>query len=150
MAKNKDLDSELNLIAFISLLSVLICALLLTAIWVQIGSMDVKQAVGATSDSKGKKTPSVWAMLDGTGGLVLRLQDVPRKANSLRNYKISAQEGELNVTALNEYILRVKELVPDLRTALIKPSRDAVYEDIISMMDQFKKEGLIDLGVAPL
>ena len=56
MARNKkSLDSELNLIAFISLLSVLICSLLLTAIWIQIGSMDVKQAVGGRQRERIKK-----------------------------------------------------------------------------------------------
>ena len=42
----KSLDFEINLTPFIDLFSVLICFLLLTAVWIQIGSMDVKQAVG--------------------------------------------------------------------------------------------------------
>jgi len=44
--KKEKPSTEIDLVAFISLLSVCICFLLLTTIWVQIGSMNVKQAIG--------------------------------------------------------------------------------------------------------
>jgi len=57
----KSLDNEINLIAFISLLSVLICSLLLTAVWIQIGSLNIKQAVGGQARAGQKNPPAVWA-----------------------------------------------------------------------------------------
>ena len=45
----KHLDFELNLIPCIDLLSVCICFLLLTAVWLQVGSLSVKQAIGGQS-----------------------------------------------------------------------------------------------------
>jgi biopolymer transport protein ExbD len=41
-------------------------------------------------------------------------------------------------------------LEPTLKTALIQPQAASAYEDIISLMDEIKKKGLTDLGVAPL
>jgi biopolymer transport protein ExbD len=47
-------------------------------------------------------------------------------------------------------MLRVKQAEPTLNTALIQPQAATVYEDIIAVMDQFKRSGLGDLGVSPL
>ena len=37
-----------------------------------------------------------------------------------------------------------------LKTVLIQPTAASAYEDIIALMDEFKKSDLTDLGVAPL
>src|SRR5690349_16878240 len=42
----RSLDAEINLVPFIDLLSVCICFLLMTAVWVQIGALQVKQSHG--------------------------------------------------------------------------------------------------------
>jgi len=151
MAKQKDLDTELSLISFISLLSVLICSLLLTAIWVHVGSMNVKQAIGGQSIEKGKKNPAVWVKF-GKGGLVsFQLQDAPRVARSLQRKVISgAADHTIDIVAVNDFVAKLRTKIPDLKTALIQPKSETVYEDIIMLMDNFKKAGLIDLGVAPL
>ena len=44
----KGLNAELNLVPFIDLLSMCICFLLMTAVWVQIGVLDVKQGIGTS------------------------------------------------------------------------------------------------------
>lgn len=152
MSRNKrELDSELNLISFVSLLSVLICSLLLTAIWVHIGSMDVKQAVGGQTQSADKKTPpSVWANLRPDGSIRFYLEDFPRTARKLQNRRIKGVEGKINENAVEEYIASLRNLVPDLRTALIQPKSEVLYEDIMNLLDNFKEQGLVDLGVVPL
>ena len=52
--------------------------------------------------------------------------------------------------ALKEQILALKSEIPELKMALIKPQAQMLYEDLIDMMDLFKKEGITELGVAPL
>src|SRR5271168_4330259 len=44
--RRKSLDAELNLVPFIDLLSMCICFLLMTAVWMEIGALQVKQLVG--------------------------------------------------------------------------------------------------------
>ncbi|MCB0394015.1 MAG: biopolymer transporter ExbD, partial [Bdellovibrionales bacterium] len=70
--KKKALDPEIDLIAFISLLSVCICFLLLTSIWVQIGSMNFKQSIGGAS---GPSQPQPQLVIDfqDKGGLSLKV-----------------------------------------------------------------------------
>ncbi|MCB0392708.1 MAG: biopolymer transporter ExbD [Bdellovibrionales bacterium] len=148
--KNKELNHELNLIAFISLLSVLICSLLLTAIWVQIGSMNVKQAVGGQSVDSKEKTPTLWAKMQSSGDVVFQLDEAPKVNKALRDLRVQNIEGAVNKEKVNEYLSELVKTLPHLRTGLVKPSAETLYEDIILLMDQFKKAGLVDLGVSPL
>jgi len=46
--RKRSLDAELNLVPFIDLLSMCICFLLMTAVWVQTGGIDVKQSHGTS------------------------------------------------------------------------------------------------------
>lgn len=148
--KHKHLDFEINLIPCIDLLSVCICFLLLTAVWMQVGSMNVKQAVGGQPAAETTKKPTLWALVGARNEVTLDVQDTGRVPANLRKLKIEPIEGKMNVMGISDALDRIKVLEPDLRTALIQPAAASVYEDIIAVMDQFKKKGLVDLGVAPL
>ena len=151
MAKaKKDLDTEVNLIAFISLLSVLICSLLLSVIWVQIGSLNIKQAIGGQAQEQGKKPPVVWAKMLKDGNIQLQLQDAPKVARSLRKILVKGEDGKTNFETLDLKVAALRKAIPKLNMALIQPRAKSEYEEVISLMDHFKKAGIEDLGVAPL
>lgn len=61
-----------------------------------------------------------------------------------------AKEGKVDYENLIKVVASMKEKEPALRTALIQPKAKSNYEDIIDLMDSFKKAGLADLGVVPL
>lgn len=147
---NKHLDFEVNLIPFIDLLSVCICFLLLTAVWVQIGAMNVKQAVGGQPAADTQKKPVMWVHMNDKGDLSLDVQESARVAAAFRKTQINAIEGHPDFERLAEIVGKIKETEPALVTALIQPQAASIYEDIVRVMDQVKKAGLIDLGVAPL
>jgi len=146
----KDLDFELNLIPFIDLLSVCICFLLLTAVWIQIGSMDVKQAVGGQPASETTKKPTLWINLLPTGDLALDLQDSSRVPANLRKTQLAGVAGKPNLEQLQTWLTSMKTVEPALATALIQPKVDTAYEIIIDIMDRLKTQGVNDLGVVPL
>ncbi len=149
--KNKELDSELNLIAFISLLSVLICSLLLTAIWIQIGTINVKQAIGSSSDGPADSQPSVWAKMQKNGDVLFQVEQAPKKlAHKLKTFLVPGENGQINPAAVLGHLEILKEALPEVEMALVKPNSETPYEDIIELMDQLKKIGLMNLGVAPL
>jgi biopolymer transport protein ExbD len=150
LKKHKHLDFEINLIPCIDLLSVCICFLLLTAVWMQVGSMNVKQAVGGQAAADTTKKPTLWALVGAHNEVTLDVQDSSHVPAAMRKMKIEPVEGKMNLTALATALDKIKGVEPSLRTALIQPQAASVYEDIITVMDQFKKKGLIDLGVAPL
>lgn len=146
----KNLDFELNLIPFIDLLSVCICFLLLTAVWIQVGSMEVKQAVGGQAAAETTKKPTLWVHLSAAGDLNLDLQDAGRVPARLRKALVKTQEGQPNLKQFSTWLESVKAVEPSLSTALIQPKVGTTYEKIIDVMDQLKKNGLTDLGVVPL
>jgi biopolymer transport protein ExbD len=146
----KHLDFEINLIPFIDLLSSCICFLLLTAVWVQVGTLDVKQAVGGQPASETPKKPTLWVNMGAAGELSINVQDTEKIPAKLRKFIVKGEEGKANLSNLESVINELKAFEPDLRTALIQPQAQSVYEDMIALMDQFKKQGLIDLGVSPL
>lgn len=147
---SKHLDFEINLIPCIDLLSVCICFLLLTAVWINVGSMNVKQAVGGQSAAETEKKPILWVFLGAEGELNFNVQDAPKVPAKYTKFKLSGLEGKTNSAELDKVLTELLALEPGLKTALIQPQAQSAYEDIIALMDEFKKKGLNDLGVAPL
>ena len=149
LRKKKTLDFEVNLIPFIDLLSTCICFLLLTAVWINVASMNVKQAVGGQAADAGAKKPTMWVVMSQGGDLTLDVRDshVPAK---LAKFSIPGAHGKPNLEILTSAVAQLRQAEPALTTALIQPTAASVYEDIIDMMDTFKKSGISDLGVSPL
>lgn len=151
MARDKkELDFELNLIPFISLLSALICSLLLTATLISIGTVNVKHAIGGQSLAETQTVPTVWAQLDEKGALTFLLKDVEKVPIQLRKTRIEGIDGLMNEVAVEKRLIEIRSAIPELRTILIQPRVDSIYEQIISLMDLCKKVGMVDLGIAPL
>ena len=51
-SSKRTLVTDVNLVPFIDLLSVCICFLLITAVWVQLGVLEVKQSQGTSAEVK--------------------------------------------------------------------------------------------------
>ena len=147
--RHKHLEFEINLIPAIDLLSVCICFLLLTAVWLHVGAMNVKQAVGGQPASETAKKPTVWAQINAQGDVQLDVRDA-RVTAKLAKAKIPGKDGKPDLEALKNVAMELKASEPALTTVLIQPQAATVYEDIIDLMDSFKKQGMIDLGVSPL
>jgi biopolymer transport protein TolR len=150
MRKNrKTLDFEVNLIPFIDLLSTCICFLLLTAVWINVSSINVKQAVGGQANEAGAKKPTMWVMMAPAGGLNFEIRD-SRLPARMAKFTLQGSSGKPDLARVATVVGQIKAREPMLTTALIQPQAVSVYEDVIDVMDQFRKSGLNDLGVAPL
>lgn len=152
MAKGKKpIDFEVSLLPFIGLMAGCVCMLLLTATWLQVGSIDVKQAVGGQSAAETKKEPALWAKMLPKGDLELQLQDSPAAAvKKLGKLKIPALNGKIDTSVLKLKMVEIKEAIPGISTGLVMPEGEAQYEDIIGLMDNLKSAGITNIGVAPL
>jgi biopolymer transport protein TolR len=153
MKSKKDLNIELDLVSFISFLSVCICFLLLTAVWIQIGAINVKQAVGGQSAADTKKVPALWTKMQSGGKVVLQFQDFPKSITGKLGSSLTLNgnnEGEIDFENFEKKIGELKVLVPDLKTGLVLPQAESRYENVIQLMDHMKKSGLSDLGVSPI
>ncbi len=141
--KSKHLDFEINLIPCIDLLSVCICFLLLTAVWLQVGSLNVKQAIGGQSAAETEKKSQLWVSMGEKGELVFNVKQSAKITGSRATMKTT-------VTDMAKAVETLKTLDPTLKTVLIQPRTQTEYDEIITVMDEFKKNGLNDLGVVPL
>lgn len=145
----KHLDFELNLVPFIDLLSVCICFLLMTAVWNQVGSMDAKQSIGGQPAAESEKKPTIWASLTETGAVDVEVKD-SRAAKGNIKTRIPAVEGKTDWTQFDALMAQVKAQDPGIATALIQPKAATALDEIIQLMDRFRKQEIINLGVSPL
>ena len=158
MKPKKELNFDINLISFIGLLAVCICFLLLTAIWIHIASIDVRQTFGSQSvnEQQNQLQSAVWAKMLTKGKVILMLQNPPAYIDErLHSYTIQGLLNEDGILKPNyEDILSHLEMliaqIPGLSTGLVIPYEEAKYEDVIGLMDQFKEVGLTSLGVSLL
>ena len=145
----KNFDYQLDLTPFISLLSVCICFLLLTVAWFQIGSLPVKQVMGGVAGEDKREDPSLWIRINGPNRMELSLKkgkaSIPRKVIT-----ISANEEGFDFKNLKKSILNLKKQESDLNRVFIFPQEQAVYEDIIKVMDSARQAGLFNIGLAPI
>ena len=144
----KDLNFEINIIPILDILSVMICFLLLTAVWMQIGTIDTKQAIGDNSTTGATNPPSLWIAVDANGTLDLSLRDV--KAGGSAAGKISASRGQVNWAMLTKKIQSLKAQFPALKTVVIRPESKANYVVVIKIMDSLKQNQMTDIGLSPL
>lgn len=146
----KDLNRELDLVAFISMLSMCICFLLVTTIWIQIGVVNVKQAVGG-QPAEGEPKPEMWVVFSPEGELSFELRHSPAQvAQKYSNSKIAGVQGRPDYTALGGFLEKLTVDHKALSVALIRPSEKTPFQDIIELMDVFRQKGIGDLGVTPL
>ena len=144
----KELDFEINILPILDILSVLICFLLLTAVWVQVSALSTQQAVGDNTISQKANPPSLWIGIDKGGTLRFSLRDVP--ATTGAETTLSGNRDGVNWQALNAKIQALKTQFPTLKTVVIRPEATANYGVVIQLMDQLKQNQMTDVGLSPL
>lgn len=143
-SSKKELNFELNLLPIFDVLSVCICFLLMTVVWVQVGSVDTTQAVGGQSQSETKKVPTVWVTFDEKGSLSFSFKNAKVKAN---DFSLRSNKGQLNLSRVES---QIKSLDKSFEIALLMPAANTSYDNIIQVMDMFKQAGIKDVGISPL
>ena len=152
MSRNKDnFDYQLDLTPFISLLSVCICFLLLTVAWFQIGSLTVKQVMGGdTQRAEEKKDKiSLWIYMKAQKKIEVRLKR-GEKPLSQKFIHSSGNEDSFNFERFKKYIVDLKKTQANLNEAFIFPQEQAVYEDIVKIMDAVRQSGIFTMGLSPI
>lgn len=148
MDHDKDLNFEINILPILDILSVLICFLLLTAVWVQIGTLDTRQAIGDNSTAGKENPPSLWITVDTQGTVQLSMRDLPNK----KTYedKITNVGRNVNWAALEAKLTSLKQQWPELKTGIVRPEAQASYGDVIRIMDKLKQFQFEGVGLSPL
>jgi len=139
--KKKALDSVVNVVPFIDLLSCCLAFLLITAVWTQVGKLQVAQAGG-----QGEPTPPDSKTLVLTLGL------------SEKGFSLTAGQGagaidipkkgtEFDIPALLDKLKEVKTQFPDQQTITVSPEDSVQYNDLVQTIDACMKMGLNSVTV---
>jgi len=144
----KELNFEVNILPTLDILSVLICFLLLTAVWVQIGTLDTRQAIGDSTVSRGKNPPTVWIRFEAQGDVTLSLRDLPRSPQVMET-TLAGRSG-IPWTHLEARLEQYRKQWPLLKTGIVQPSSQTPYRDVIRVMDHLKKLNFEGVGLSPL
>lgn len=138
----KPLDTAINLIPFIDLMAVTIVFLIMTAVWTQIGRLQVSQSGQSASDSEPPPTtlqPITLLITDKDLKLTVggsQLDPLPITRDS---------SGRLEVEKLIVKLKELKNQQPE-QSAITLSTEDAVkYDDLVRIIDTVIRDGTTDL-----
>lgn len=144
----RSMTFELNLVPFIDVLSTCICFLLVTAVFINLGSFHVSQAVGSEKSKPEEKTGTVTASFGSAGQVRFEVKDIPGKRASV--VTIDGEGGKINFNRTQAWIESFASQNAAVKTVMLMPNPYSKYDDLIQMMSQFKKSQMDQIGIAPL
>ena len=153
----KSLDAEINLVPFIDLLSVCICFLLMTAVWTQIGSVQVKQSHGTAA---GAPAGPYELDLKFSGPAAFQVS-IKRGAKTVKQAAIKGEDLNANLQALDAQlkqwleVLRKGAKTPEeakslISAAMVTPKTGVPYGTLVAAMDVLRDNEISNLGVVPV
>ncbi len=134
----KNTDFNVNLVPFIDLLSSLIAFLMMTAVWTQVGRLQVTTG-GGVSESSDTPKPTLQLNLTITergyvitaGGVI----EVPKK------------DGSFDLKSLGAKLKSIKADNPDQRNITVMAEDAIAYEDLVRVVDLCIEMDLPDVSV---
>lgn len=148
LGKKKELNAELNLTPFIDLLSTMVCFLLITAVWIEIGTVEVKQSHGTDAKESKKVSYDLDLVFKNPTAMHLNLK---RNGRTVKRYKVKGEDFKSTMAQLNSTItskvLTYKNKVIEIAAATITPRTGVNYGDLISTLDVLRKNKIVNIGV---
>jgi biopolymer transport protein ExbD len=141
----KPLDVAINLVPFIDLMAVTISFLIMTAVWTQIGRLQVSQAGGpSTEEPPAEQTKTVQLTLAITPEQLVLTADqstfdpipVVRDAN-----------GKLDLVKLTERLKQIKEQFPDQSAITLQTDDKVRYDVLVRIIDECLGSSLPQVSV---
>jgi len=147
--RKRSLDAEINLVPFIDLLSMCICFLLMTAVWTQLGSVQVKQANGTdAAQTAPQKTVDVDLKFSGAHEAVITMKKAGKVA---RTVKVSGNTDLDIGSQLNSQLQNIRlELTREglkVSSVFLTAHEGVDYGSLVSVMDVFRKNEMSNIGV---
>lgn len=141
----KSLDTAINLVPFIDLMAVTISFLIMTAVWTQIGRLQVSQA-GGSSDAPQEEP-------DKTVPVNLLITDKELKltvgSTSYEPIPITRDSKQrIDLTRLQERFKEIKTQLPDQSSITLQTEDSVRYDDLVRIIDQCNGEGLPNVSVS--
>jgi biopolymer transport protein ExbD len=143
----KSLDVAINLTAFIDLMAVTISFLIMTAVWTQIGRLQVSQAGGPSTEEEQQQEQTKTVQLN----LLITPTELRLTADQSAFDPIPLTKDAKGKTDLSKLVARFKELkaqLPDQTTITLQPEDKVRYEDLVRIIDECIGAGLPQVSVS--
>tara|TARA_B100001971_G_C18268046_1_gene596708 strand:- start:147782 stop:148264 length:483 start_codon:yes stop_codon:yes gene_type:complete len=148
LGKKKELNAELNLTPFIDLLSTMVCFLLITAVWIEIGSVEIKQSKGTQAQESKKESYDLDVVFNSDKKISLNLKKGSRRVQRL---VVNESDFEASITQLDTLIAtkikNFKNKAIDIATATVTPNSKVEYGHMVRALDVLRKNEIINIGV---
>ena len=141
----KNLNVELNLLPVFDILSVCICFLLMTVVWIEIRQMETKQAIGSQSASETTKEASIWMSIDESNNVIMTMKPV---AGAETRMMVPVKSGSIDFVKAKSVLATA--FSKNVRMTHILPSKNTKYDQVIRLMDVAKQVGIINIGLSPI
>jgi biopolymer transport protein ExbD len=135
-------NAELNLVPYIDLLSVLICFLLITAVWQQIDSLSTEGNNSAASDSASPPDPN---RVDLSISIFQDRVEVAAGKDLIQVPHLAGAEP--NRSRILEILSNWKKKWPDRKDVTINTDSQAPYKNLITVMDTLIEGQFDEVGV---
>lgn len=138
-SRGRNTNVDLNLVPFIDLMSVLICFLLISAVWTQVSMIQLGASFASPKDDLQQdfKPPPledlVFRLDVVANGYVVKIGTETKPIPKVNN--------EYNAEALITELTKIKKKYPEKAGVKIAISDDIQYEHVITVMDAGLKSG---------
>lgn len=150
--RRRSLDGEMNLVPFIDLLSMCICFLLMTAIWIEIGSIQLHQLLGTSAEIDSNHPLELQVTLQSETSYQVALEQQGRIVQTVPITGANAQEAKSRMSELMNQLqnLILTQYQGAAVSARIVPSKAVSYGEMVSVLDILKGYGISALAVVPV
>ncbi len=139
----KKLDFDLNLVPFIDMFSVVLCFLIMTAVQVSLGAIDLKQSTGATSLTSDQTPVLVLSLSDENLELQLKNSKSEVRTSISKNSATFKEEA-------NKLIQSIKAKDDKLNSAIVLSAQKVPYQQIVTLLELLKAQGFGQVGISSL
>jgi biopolymer transport protein TolR len=148
LGSKKELDAQLNLTPFIDLLSTMVCFLLITAVWIEIGTVEVKQSHGSATKTEKKESYDLDLVFKNSKEVRVNLKKGSRRVRKIivKGDTFEAMMTKLN-TQIQNNILIFKKKAIHIATATVTPRSSVDYGSLIMTLDVLRKNKIVNIGV---
>lgn len=142
----KPLDTAINLVPFIDLMAVTISFLIMTAVWTQIGRLQVSQAGGPSTEEPPQEETTKTVQLT----LAITPEELRLTADQSTFEPIALSRdsnGKIDLTKLNERFKQLKEQFPDQSSITLQTDDKVRYDVLVRIIDECLGSGLPQVSV---
>jgi len=146
--QKRSIEFELNLTSFIDLLSTCTCFLLVTAVWVQVGSVEIKQSHGTDAAETKKESLDLDVVYKDSTQLTVNLK---KNGKQFKSISVVGKNHEDLIAKLGPVItsdvLENNAKKVEIGVATITPRSTVNYGQLVSTLDVLRKNKIVNIGV---